>query len=415
MRQLKNRFVVVFAILASWLAASPAAAQEADAPRLSFDAFGTLGFAYSSEDNADFGWNPFQPEGPGHTESISHGLDSRLAGQATLDVTSKLTAIVQVVLERNHEGDYAPRVEWANAGYAITPALTVRAGRLAIPAFMTSDHRKVGFANPWVRPPVELYGTVPVFTIDGVDASYRLHTGAWTTTLGANFGHSHADLPDGSDVDVENAWNTNATIQRGGFTGRIAIAGGQIEIDAFRPLFDGFRAFGPEGAEIADRFEVDGAGFQFLSGGGAYDPGPWFTMTEIAWSNQNSVLGERLAGHLTAGYRWGSLTPYAVYSRTALLSESSDPGLSLEDVPSEQRETAATLNATLNDILRSTPVQQNLAVGGRWDFRPGFSVKLQVDFIDALDDSPGTFINRQAGFEPGGSARLVSLAVDFVF
>ncbi len=405
---------VLAAFMAITLIPTPATAQERSAPRLSLDGFGTVGLAHSSEDEADFGWNPFQPEGPGHTESISHGLDSRLGGQATFDVTPKLTTIVQVILERNHEGDYAPQLEWANVGYALTPALTVRAGRLVIPAFMTSDHRKVGFANPWVRPPVELYGAVPVYTLDGVDAYYRMHTGDWTTTLGAHFGRSHSELPDESDVELENAWNVNATFQRAGFTGRVAMASGEMYIEAFEPLFDGFRDFGPEGEEIADRFEVDGSRMQFASAGAGYDPGGWFTMAEMAWSNQNSVLGERLAGQVTGGYRWGSVTPYAAYSRSGLLSESSDPGLSLETLPPEQIETAATLNAILNSILRSAPVQQTLAVGGRWDFMPGMSLKLQVDFIDVLEDSPGTFINRQAGFEPGGSARLVSLALDFV-
>ena len=413
-----KRSLAVLAVLAALTAipliTTPATAQQQPFPRLSFDAFGTLGLVHSSEAEADFAWSPFQPDGPGHTESIGHGLDSRLGGQATFDVTSKLTTIVQVVLEQNDEGDYAPNLEWADVSYALTPALTIRAGRLSNSAFMTSDYRKVGFANPWVRPPVELYGIVPVYTIDGADASYRLHRGDWTTTLGANFGYSQADLPGRSDVELKNAWNVNATFERGPFTGRVAVASGEIHADSFAPLFDGFRAFGPEGAEIADRFDVEAARFQFASAGGAYDAGPWFTMAEVAWVNQHSVLGERLAGQVTGGYRWGSITPYAVYSRSELLSESSDPGLSLEDLPPEQIETAATLNATLNGILRSTPVQQTLAVGGRWDFMPGMSLKLQVDFIDVLDDSPGTFINRQAGFEPGGSARLVTLAFDFV-
>lgn len=412
----KRSFAALVALAALTLIATPATAtaQERSTPSLSFDAFGTVGLAYSSEDEADFGWNPFQPDGPGYTESISHGLDSRLGGQATLEVTSKLTTIVQVILERNHEGDYAPHVEWANVGYALTPALTVRAGRFVVPAFMTSDYRKVGFANPWVRPPVEMYGTVPIYTLDGVDARYRLHTGDWTTTLGAHFGRSQSDLPDETDVELKNALNVNATFQRGGFTGRVAVASGEMYIESFEPLFDGFRAFGPEGADIADRFEADGSRMLFASAGAGYDPGPWFAMTEIAWSDQNSALGERLAGHLTGGYRWGSVTPYAAYSRSARLSESSHPGLSLESLPPEYIETAAILNATLNGILGSAPVQQNLTVGGRWDFMPGMALKLQVDFIDVLDDSHGTFINRQPGFEPGGSARLVTLAFDFV-
>lgn len=407
------------AMLTLCLLAAPAGAQQTDQqtglPRLAFDAFGTVGLVHSSEDEADFSWNPFQPDGPGHTRTISHGLDSRLGGQVTLDVTSKLTSIVQAVVDQNSDGNYAPHVEWANLGYSFTPRFTVRVGRLVLPAFMTSEHRKVGFANPWVRPPVELYGTVPLFSLDGADATYHLHTGDWTSALNASFGRTEAELSDGTEVTAEDAWNVNATFEHGSFTGRLALGGGELGIEAFGPLFDAFRAFGPEGEAIADRFEVDDTRFQFTSAGASYDPGPWFAMAEIARSQQNSVLGERLAGHLTGGYRWGRVTPYAVYSRSELLSESSHPGLSLENLPPGQMETAAALNATLNAILRSPPVQQNLAIGGRWDFRPGMALKLQVDFIDMLDDSFGTFINRQPGFEAGGSARLVSLALDFVF
>jgi hypothetical protein len=410
-----HRSLAVLAALAAiTLITTPATAQERSAPRLSFNAFGTAGLAYSSEDQADFGWNPFQSDGPGHTDAVSHGLDSRLAGQATLDITPKLTTILQVVLERNSQGDYAPHIEWANVGYSITPSFTVRAGRLALPGFMSSSHRKVGFANPWVRPPGEVYGLVPIFTFDGVDASYRLHTGDWTSTLNANFGSSDAESPDGTETSAENAWNVNATVQRGSFTGRLAVASGELRIDSFDFLFDGFRAFGPEGEEIADRFEVDRKRFQFISMGAGYDPGRWFAMVEIARTDLNSMFGDKVAGHVTGGYRLGSFTPYAAYSRSERLSDSSDPGLSLSSVPPEQIEAAATLNAILNSVLQSAPVQQTLAVGGRWDFMPGMALKLQVDFIDVLDDSPGTFINQQPGFEPGGSARLVSLALDFV-
>lgn len=392
-----------------------AGAQQRDVPHLSLDAFGTFGLAYSSEDRADYAWNPLQAVGPGHSETLSHTLDSRLAGQARLDATSKLSAIVQVMIETDSRGDYSPRLEWANARYAFSPGFSARAGRLAVPAFLTSDHRKVGFANPWIRPPVELYGLVPVFTLDGAELSYRLHAGNWSSTLGGTFGVSRAEIADGSDVTAENAWNVNATLQRGGFLARVATAGGQLDVEAFHPLFDAFRAFGPEGEAIADRFDVDDTSFRFASAGVSYDPGPWFGIAEAAWFDQHSVLGEKIAGHVTGGYRWRSLTPYVAYSRSALLSQSSHPGLTLSELPPEHRETAAGLNAALNSILRSPPVQQNLVLGSRWDFRTGMALKLQVDLIDVLGDSPGTFTNPQPGFETGGSTRLVSLALDFVF
>jgi hypothetical protein len=60
-------------------------------------------------------------------------------------------------------------------------------------------------------------------------------------------------------------------------------------------------------------------------------------------------------------------------------------------------------------------VQRNLAIGGRWDFMPGIALKAQVDFINVMENSPGTFFNLQPGFERGGSAQLVSVGTAFVF
>jgi hypothetical protein len=45
----------------------------------------------------------------------------------------------------------------------------------------------------------------------------------------------------------------------------------------------------------------------------------------------------------------------------------------------------------------------------------GLALKVQYEFIDRDDGSPGTFGNLQPGFEPGGRADLFSASVNFVF
>jgi hypothetical protein len=419
-----RRKLGVLAVLAALtLFPPPAGAEEggedAEEPaksRFSFDAFGTLGLVYSTEDRADFVWLPTRPSGPGHSDRVSPDPDSILGAQVTFRATPKLTAVVQVVAEQTADDGYAPQLEWANVRYAFTPDFGVRIGRVALPAFMASEYRKVSYANPWIRTPVEVYGLVPIFTLDGVEATYRRHAGDWTSTTGVALGRSEAELPGGSgSIEAEKAWNLNTTLQRGGFTGRVAVAGGDVSIDAFAPFFDAFRSFGLEGEAIADRFELDDRRFRFASASVEYDPGRWLSLAEIGWSDTDSALGEKVAGYLTVGYRWGTFTPYATYSRSELLSESSSPGLSLSGLPPELVPMAAGLNAGLDGFLRSSPVQQSLSLGTRWDLSPGVALKLQVDFIDVLGDSPGTFVNRQPGFETGGGARLFSLATVFTF
>lgn len=405
---------VLAAVVAPVLTAGDAVAQGSKSPEVSFDAFGTLGVVHSTEERADYVWELFRPDGPGHSEELSPDVDSRLGGQVTAYLTPKLTAVVQVVAEQDADDDYDPEVEWASLEYAITPDLRLRAGRTTGPTFLVSDYRKIGYANPWVRPPPELYGLATLYIGDGVDVRYRLRTGDWTTTLQASYGHLESELPAGGTVEAEHAWNVNATLQRGAFRGRAAFSRGALTIAAFDPLFDAFRAFGPAGEGVAERFEVDETAFEFATVGAEFDPGPWFGMAEVGWADYHSILGEKLAGYATGGYRLGPVTPYATYARSELLSDASAPGLPVAGLPPGPAGTAATLNAVLDMLLQSSPVQQNASVGIRWDVRPGLALKLQAEFIDMLDGSPGTFINEQPGFERGGSARLVSLSTDFV-
>lgn len=403
--------VLAAAVLLS--APSPAGAQET--PDLSFDAFGTLGLVHSTEDQADFVWNPFRADGPGHSETVSPDVDSRVGGQLTLRVLPELTAVVQAVVEQNQEDEYRPRLEWAYVEYAITRDLTVRAGRTTLPSFLVSDHRKVSYANPWVRPPVELYGLVPVFNLDGIDARYRFRTGEWTSTLQATFGRIERDLPGGSEVRSENDIHVNYRLQRGGLTARMGFARGNLTVETLESFFDAFRQFGPVGDAVADRYEVEDTPFEFATLGAEYDPGRWFVIGEGAIMDFNSVLGTSAAGYVTGGLRMGAVAPYVTYSRRDLVGETSLPGLPVAAFPPELAPTAARLNATLDAIRSSAAQQQNLALGARWDVATGIAVKAQVDFIDMLRNSPGTFDNQQPGFERGGSAQLFSLSTSFVY
>jgi len=402
-----------FILLCLTLLATGAGAQESLAPKLSIEGFGTVGAAYSTEDDADFVTNGTRPRGPGYSGSLSGSIDSRLAAQATLLIGSKLKMILQLMAEQTADGDYIPHAEWANVSYSFTPDLSVRGGRIVMPAFLVSDSRKVSYATPWARPPVELYSMVPIFSLDGADATYRTHLGGWTGTVNAAFGHAHSEFPGGT-FETDNLWNVNATVHRGELTARSAVTGGRLRLDASAALFEGLRAFGPVGESLASRFDPDDRSFRFATAGMEYDAGSWFAIGELAWVDFDSALGEKLAGYVTGGLRLGAITPYATYSRAALLTDSSVAGLPLTGLPPQVAHRAGQLNATLNTFLRRAPVQQNWSGGVRWDFRPGLALKTQVDLIDVAETSQGTFTNHQPGFD-GGRTQLVSVGVVFVY
>ena len=181
------------ALLCLWLPS--AFAQTADSPKLTLSGYGTLGAARSSDRTADYLIDAFKPNGPGATREWSADVDSRAGLQLALQVSPSLSAVVQVVSQQRHDSSYRPTVEWANVKYQATPDVAVRAGRIVLPIFLMNDSRKVGFANPWVRPPVEVYSLVPVTSSDGVDASFRSRIGDLNNHLQLTYGVSDSKFP----------------------------------------------------------------------------------------------------------------------------------------------------------------------------------------------------------------------------
>lgn len=406
------------ALFALGLACAPAAM--AQAPTWSFSGYGTLGVAHSDNDRADYLVDAFKPSGPGYTREWNPEVDSRIAGQVTATFAPRITGVVQVIVQQRHDESWEPTVEWANVKWQVTDDLSVRAGRVVLPVFMVTDTRRVGYANPWVRPPVEVYSMVPVTYSDGLDASWRLPMGGGTTTFQGTVGRSDSKFPNSSGFDAGKAeardlWALNATYERGPFTARVNYGEAKLTISAFEPFFEGFRQFGPAGEAIAARYSVNGRKVDFLGLGANYDPGSWFAMAEWAHFDTHSVVGEREAWYVSAGMRFGKWTPYATYASLDAKSTRSDPGLPLTGLPPQVLPVAAGLNALLNQQLALAPIQETVSVGVRWDFWRNAALKLQYDHVNLGAGSVGTFGRVQPGFEPGGRVGIFSAAVDFVF
>ena len=385
----------------------------------SFSGYGTLGVVRSSERNADYLIDAFKPTGPGHTRAWSADVDSRVAGQVTLKVSQSLTGVLQVIAQQRYDKTYRPEIEWASLKYQITSDISVRAGRIVLPVFMVTDSRKVGYANPWVRPPVELYSLVPVTHSDGADASFRWPMGLLRYTFQVTYGRSDSKFPPqgvARDLDAKARQLVAVvdTIEHGFATLRINYGRAKVTIDAFDPLFDAFRQFGPPGAAIADKYELRDRVVTFLGLGASYDPGAWFAIGEWARFDTNSVVGKRSAWYVSGGPRFGKLTPYATYARVKADSTTSDPGLPFLGAPPQVATQAAILNAALNAQLALVAVQRTWSFGVRWDVWRNVALKAQYDRVRREAGSSGTFGNIQPGFEPGGSANIVSVAADFV-
>jgi hypothetical protein len=412
---------IVFALIAIVMASYPACVYAADSSAnssqsmFSFSGFGTLGVIHSSEDDADYTASPLAPNGAGFTHDWSPDIDSRLGAQVIAHFTPQLSAMLQVISEQNYDKTYKPHVEWANIAYQPTPEFSVRLGRIVLPTFLLSDTRKVGYANPWVRPPVEVYDLDPIFNSDGADASYKMHVGGVVNTLVGTYGNARFRAPGGGEFEVKHLWVIADTVEYESLTLHIAYQASSYTYNTLDALFDGFRQFGPQGTALADKYELDNKLAQVITAGAIYDPGNWFVTGEWGRRNLHSAFGEGTAWYLSGGYRLAKFTPYLTYAEARADSNTFDPGLTVSALPPYLAGPATTLNAALNSILGTAAVQNTISLGTRWDVMKNIDLKLQYDHIDLGKGSAGSLINVQPDFQRGGAVNLFSISIDFVW
>src|ERR1700733_14322393 len=126
----------VSAILLSILWSCTAACADSEGPDTSifqFNGFGTAGVVHSGDSQADFVSNPAQPKGAGFSDSWSATPDTKLGIQLQVTPIDRLSAVVQVMSQYQYDGTFRPDLEWANVKYQLTPDLSIRAGRIAVP------------------------------------------------------------------------------------------------------------------------------------------------------------------------------------------------------------------------------------------------------------------------------------------
>ena len=397
---------------------------------LTYNGFGSLGGVYSDENEADFVANSLiQPNGAGYTDDWHLGVDTRLGGQVNAQFSEQLSGVLQVVSQRHYDNSWMPEVEWANLKYQLNDDISVRIGRTVAATFMTSDTRLVGYANLWVRPPVDLYAMVPITNIDGIDGSFKMRFGENLNTTQLAFGRNSFKTPDGAKMEAKNTWILSNSLEVGRATFRLGYVAGNVDIKSpgLQMLVDGYDALGdtlstlpglePGAAAahaLARRYEGKGNNLEMYSAGLRYEPDEWLLQAEWGRISDMSVFPETDAWYVTIGRRIGSFTPYITHGQVN--SDTPDGGLRTAGLPEPLAAGVGMLNAGLEAALApGVTSQKSISLGVRWDMFSGVALKAQLQRIDIDAQSGGRLVNLQPGFEPGGEVNLFSVALDFVF
>ena len=374
-------------------------------PSWAFSGFGTVGYVQT---NTDAGLFNAPGQSGGASKDGTFGVDSKLGGQINAKANNVFSATVQAISERNGNGNFKPAIEWAFLKAQVTPALSLRAGRIGEPLFMVSDFRNIGYSNLWLRTPLDVYGQVAFDHFDGADAIYQDTFGSTTLTGQVFYGNTNATA-DGSPVHVKHQGGVNLTAEfDNGITLRAGRVQGKLTIDS-TSLGQLVGLLGSVGfAEVGNELDTTDKDASFTGVGIAYDQGNWIANAEYTKRKTSSYISSTTGWEATLGYRIQKFTPYVVVSQ--LKRDSSNVN---NTIPTSVPQLAPLAEAVDGLTHQQDLAQKTDSIGLRWDAYKNVAVKAQYDRIKPADGAVGLF-NRVTTALPS-SISVYSVAVDFVF
>lgn len=390
------------------VAANPAS--PADAPphesssvdwRLS--GFSTLGVQHVGSDLAlRFAREANQPRANGATDA---GADSRLGLQAEGNLSANLDLVGQVVAKRLDSQDpwVANRLELGYLAWRPDDHWRLRVGRYAPDLFLLAEYRNVGFAYPWVRPNTEVYGWLPISSLDGADLRYqwmseddalwrlRASAGTWRGTLptiAANpqVRHSQFTLSltrEAGPLTLRSSYTRSSNT--------VTVAPSQDPAALLAPL--GQVAALPLSPEVQqqalalqDALPLDRPEFHYMGVGLLYEGGPWLVHAELTRTTggQTGVAANR--GYVSLGWRQGAYTWFGTVSHAHALDAPAQLDATrwqTEMTPMVGPQAAAALTgagttaAMVVNLRRSE--QRVYGLGLRWDVGNQTALKMQID------------------------------------
>lgn len=348
------------------------------------------------------------------------------------------TRFVTQLLSRG-ESNWQTSAEWAFLAHEVSASTTVRAGRLRLPLFLYSETLDVGYTQPWVSGPAEMYGILQFSSYEGVDLIYRftgagadwsvqpyfgyaklgsaegyateargdeLHgidvTATWgDLTVRAGYFGSRLNIPDFSLAKVAYAINESVrdniadTAATGAATGATAgcVLGYSVCKGIYDSTYDATYAIVAAGLPDPD-LTVSDTPTRYWSFGARYDNGQLLLLTEYTGSKVEGYFTDLTSCYGTAGYRFGRWMPHLTFSHLRVddPEERTFPGALWDpDGPGPAPAVASPAGAFIASAFALD--QRSWTVGVRYDWRPGLALKAEA--------------SRVGDFTPGSSGRWI--------
>ncbi|NRF72099.1 hypothetical protein HLB44_34460 [Aquincola sp. S2] len=428
-----RRLVACLLALAAATAAGAVSAQTEPAGRgLRFEGFGTLGVARSDmSPRYSYLREILQPASERDTRA---DVDSRLGLQLNWSPSPRWDVVAQAVLSRRAPTSPAREaLTLAFAAWHPGGGWDLRAGRLALDAFLLADYRHLGYAYPWVRPFPEFYGWIPFQSFDGGDASWRWSDGggaSWRAKLLAGRGRQTIPGPTSAgDVVLRSNAIAGAVLTReaDGLTLKLSLVRSRSRLQPtalYQPLIDGLHGLqalplplAAEAAELERNLLFDWFTARYAGFGASYEHGDWLLHAEVSVIDAARTANDGRHAYASVGRRFGDFTLFVAgaYARSSL-APLARPQWAEQLAPLVGPELAAQAQA-VGDAAQAggnagRMDQRSISIGSRWDFHDRRALKLQLDRVRFGPNGSGLW----GGAGPLASrGHVLSATLDFVF
>lgn len=349
-------------------------------------------------------------------------LDSRLGLQLSYRFSPQAEAVVQVVGRDQADSRLQRSIEQAYLDFQHGSDTRVRLGRVGYDAFLMSDHRNLGYAYAWVRPPREFYGWLPMFSVDGADLTHEFRQGETNWRLRAQFGSSAFGIPIGEalfDFKADRLWSLSLQREAGPWRIKAGLSGFRIarEAEPLTPLHAGLDAIATAGIPgisqeayaLSRESRFQGARVTYLTLGAAYDDGTWLAQAELSQTRTSAdIATSGHTGYLAFGRRFGAFTPYAMLSASRPTQGIHRAINNWGGLNAVRDQAYFVVNSTRQD-------QESLALGVRLDVHAQAALKLQWERTH-IHPEGYVLWNRSVETNPlRSTVSLLTMSLDFVF
>lgn len=419
---MKRLLAVQLLVVSLTVLSNPATAD--DMP-LQVSGYGTLALAVDDNDLLTAMRDISQDPGNDYANNTSWRMDSRIGLQLAYPISQRLEALSKAVLRDQVSDKPLDYLELAYLDYLVIPDVRLRLGRIGYDPFLMSNHRHLGYAYTWVRPPVEFYGWIPIYHIDGGDLSYNFKHGDVNMRLRVQVGSSLVTLPMGSmpfEFQADPIWSLSAEWERGFWRYKLGFSGikSTREVDTLVALHQGLDditaanvpGISAEAADLRLNTAFLNAQINYATTGLAYDDGNWFSQTELGYARTNrSIVPQSISGYVVLGRRIGDFSPFAMF---AISRPDSDLKRPVHDWSAINQ--ASLQDEVYNYVVNSSRVdQETLSLGMRWDFDPNAALKLQWDHSRIHPQGYADFSRDRPVRSRESTFNLLTLSLDFVF